>query len=118
MQNPILTPAAKQHTNGDYSLAEVSLANRNSGTLLETLCHDVTPVGAHYLLVHFDIPQVSDASVWQVELTGTVKQSVSVTLKDIIAKPTMASRGSRHRRLVRHATKTSARKSITNLTSA
>ena len=62
----------------------MSLANRNSGTLLETLCHDVTPVGAHYLLVHFDIPQVSDASVWQVELTGTVKQSVSVTLKDII----------------------------------
>ena len=32
-----------------------------SGILLETLRHDVTPAGLHYLLNHFDVPYVPDA---------------------------------------------------------
>ena len=44
---------------GFYDDAERSLANRNSGTLLETLSLDVTPIGAHYLLTHFDTPIIS-----------------------------------------------------------
>ena len=56
MQNPILQPTAKQHKHGDYSCDEVALANRNSGTLLETLQYDTTPIGSHYLLNHFDVP--------------------------------------------------------------
>ena len=41
---------------GIYSQAEVGLANRNSGILLETLALDITPTGGHYLLNHFDVP--------------------------------------------------------------
>ena len=43
--------------------AEVRLANRNSGILLETLRHDVTPAGMHYLLNHFDVPYVPDGDL-------------------------------------------------------
>ena len=44
---------------GFYDDAERSLANRNSGTLLETLSLDITPIGAHYLLTHFDTPIIN-----------------------------------------------------------
>ena len=43
----------RPHTDGPFDAAEVRLANRNSGILLETLRHDVTPAGMHYLLNHF-----------------------------------------------------------------
>ena len=44
---------------GFYDDAERSLANRNSGTLLETLSLDITPIGTHYLLTHFDTPIIN-----------------------------------------------------------
>ena len=46
---------------GAYSEHEVRLANRNSGLILETLRHDRTPTGAHYLLTHFDVPALDPA---------------------------------------------------------
>ncbi len=54
--NPILYPGSKTNTDGDFSHTEVQLANRNSDIALETLRHDITPIGMHYLLNHFDIP--------------------------------------------------------------
>ncbi|HSR27809.1 MAG TPA: sulfite oxidase, partial [Actinomycetes bacterium] len=38
------------------TMEELSLAARNHGMPLEALRYDVTPVGLHYLLIHFDIP--------------------------------------------------------------
>ena len=35
---------------------ELALAARNHGMPLEGLRYDITPVGMHYLLIHFDIP--------------------------------------------------------------
>ena len=35
---------------------ELGLATRNHGMPLEALRYDVTPVGLHYLLIHYDIP--------------------------------------------------------------
>jgi len=84
MQNPILNPVAKQHQRGDYSGAEVTLANRNNGTLLETLQHDVTPIGAHYLLNHFDVPYVRRASDWQLSIEGLVANPSTLTLNNIV----------------------------------
>lgn len=84
MQNPILKPVAKQHQRGDYSGAEVTLANRNNGTLLETLQHDVTPIGAHYLLNHFDVPYVESASDWQLSIAGQVANPTTLTLNSIV----------------------------------
>ena len=37
------------------SVEELQLAARNHGMPLEALRWDVTPVGLHYLLVHYDI---------------------------------------------------------------
>ena len=41
---------------------ELQLAARNHGMPLEALRHDLTPVGLHYLLVHYDIPHVDPDS--------------------------------------------------------
>jgi len=79
MQNPILHPKARSHQRGDFTLPEVTLANRNCGTLLETLRHDVTPMGAHYLLNHFDVPHVEAASDWTLQVHGLVENPLDVS---------------------------------------
>lgn len=88
MQNPIFAPPDKQHQDGDYSHSEVSLANRNNGTLLETLHHEVTPIGAHYLLSHFDVPFVRNAADWQVTVDGEVANPLNIPLSEIIEQAT------------------------------
>ena len=45
----------------DITAEELQLAARNHGMPLEALRHDITPVGLHYLLVHYDIPVVDPA---------------------------------------------------------
>ncbi len=40
------------------SLEELQLAARNHGMPLEALRYSITPVGLHYLLIHYDIPAV------------------------------------------------------------
>ena len=45
------------------SLEELQLATRNHGMPLEALVHDVTPIGLHYLLTHYDIPAI-DPEAW------------------------------------------------------
>ena len=45
-------------TPGAISQEELQLAARNHGMPLEALRYDVTPLGLHYLLVHYDIPAV------------------------------------------------------------
>ena len=57
--NPFLDTERRPHTDGLFHANEVGLSNRNSGILLETLRHDVTPAGLHYLLNHFDVPYVA-----------------------------------------------------------
>ncbi|HEX8206425.1 MAG TPA: sulfite oxidase [Solirubrobacteraceae bacterium] len=42
----------------EISAEELQLAARNHGMPLEALRHDITPVGLHYLLIHYDIPVV------------------------------------------------------------
>ena len=47
--------AKRAHTTDAFAREETQLSNRNSGQPLEMLRHAVTPVGLHYLLIHFDI---------------------------------------------------------------
>jgi DMSO/TMAO reductase YedYZ molybdopterin-dependent catalytic subunit len=65
---------------------ELRLAARNHGMPLEALRYDVTPIGMHYLLIHFDIPQV-DASSWSLELRGRVRRPLTLSMADIEARP-------------------------------
>ena len=70
----------------EINLQELQLAARNHGMPLEALRWDVTPVGLHYLLTHFDIPYV-DAASWRLEVGGLVERPVSLSLDDLRARP-------------------------------
>ena len=71
---------------GLYSQSEVGLANRNSGILLEMLALDVTPVGMHYLLNHFDVPIIAEDD-HVLQLTGAFDSPTHYTLDDIRSLP-------------------------------
>ncbi|HEX2267323.1 MAG TPA: sulfite oxidase, partial [Actinomycetota bacterium] len=50
---------------------ELAQATRNRGMPLEAMRYDITPVGLHYLLIHFDIPLLDPAS-WRLRVGGNV----------------------------------------------
>lgn len=80
-------PEPRERTDGPFFRDEVRLANRNHGALLETLRHDVTPPGLHYLLCHFDIPYVPEASAWRLDIAGKVRTPFSLSIDDIRRLP-------------------------------
>jgi DMSO/TMAO reductase YedYZ molybdopterin-dependent catalytic subunit len=71
---------------GGISLEELQLAARNHGMPLEVLREDVTPIGLHYLLIHYDIPRV-DAQTWRLDLDGRVGTELSLDLDALRALP-------------------------------
>ena len=107
------------------SLEELQLAARNHGMPLEALRHEVTPLGLHYLLIHYDIPVVDPArGGWR--STARVERPLELTLDDLrerepvddagddgvrgqrprparaaTGQPAVAGRGGRHRRVDR-----------------
>ena len=64
---------------------ELQLAARNHGMPLEMLRWPVTPVGMHYLLIHYDIPLVGDD--WTLTVDGNVGSSFALTLDEVRALP-------------------------------
>jgi len=68
------------------SVEELQLATRNHGMPLEALRYDVTPVGLHYLLVHYDIPDV-DPAAWSLRVEGLVEHERSFNLEAIRSRP-------------------------------
>jgi sulfane dehydrogenase subunit SoxC len=70
-------------SNHEFSTVQaVQLATRNHGMPLEALRYPITPVGLHYLLIHFDIPAV-DAGAWRLTIGGEVEQPLSFSLDDL-----------------------------------
>jgi DMSO/TMAO reductase YedYZ molybdopterin-dependent catalytic subunit len=69
------------------SMEELQLAARNHGMPLEALRYPVTPIGLHYLLTHYDIPDV-DAASWRLHVDGHVERPVELSLSDLRAMPT------------------------------
>src|SRR5437762_1584560 len=51
---------------------------------LEALRYDVTPVGLHYLLIHYDVPQV-DAASWRLRVRG--ERELSLGLDELRRRP-------------------------------
>ncbi len=88
-RNPFTEPDTREPVEGPFFEQEVALANRNHGIALEMLRHDVTPLGMHYLLIHFDVPYVSeaDAAAWRLKIGGRVERSLSLSLDEIKALP-------------------------------
>jgi DMSO/TMAO reductase YedYZ molybdopterin-dependent catalytic subunit len=64
----------------------LQLAARNHAIPLEALRYDVTPVGLHYLLIHYDIPAV-DLSAWRLTVDGRVRRPLSLSFDDVLARP-------------------------------
>jgi DMSO/TMAO reductase YedYZ molybdopterin-dependent catalytic subunit len=71
---------------GRYTAEEVALAARNRGMPLEALRHELTPAGLHYLLIHFDIPALSEAA-WRLRVCGLVESPLELGLQEIKALP-------------------------------
>jgi DMSO/TMAO reductase YedYZ molybdopterin-dependent catalytic subunit len=72
----------------NVTLEELQLANRNRGMPLEALRYTVTPTGMHYLLVHFDIPDV-DQDSFRLEVGGLVGHPLSLSVDDIRSRPSV-----------------------------
>ncbi len=65
---------------------ELQLAARNHGMPLEALRYPITPAGLHYLLIHYDIPDV-DADQWALSIDGRVAKPLKLTLGDLRERP-------------------------------
>src|SRR5262245_16198950 len=64
------------------------MAARNHGLPLEALAYPITPLGLHYLLIHYDIPVVDTAS-WRLVVEGEVERAYSVSLDELRAWPSV-----------------------------
>ena len=68
------------------SLVELRLAARNHAMPLEALRYPITPPGLHYLLTHYDIPTVEEAT-YRLEVDGLVATPLSLSLDELRARP-------------------------------
>ena len=60
-------------TSTEFTREEVGLALRNPGMPLEALRRPITPIGMHYVLVHFDVPDV-DPATFELVVDGLVRE--------------------------------------------
>jgi hypothetical protein len=66
----------------DLYKEELQLAMRNRGMPLEALRYPITPTGLHYLLVHYDIPEVN-VEKWRLKIARLVARSIELTRDEI-----------------------------------
>ncbi len=79
-------PAGTLINSPDITPDELQLAVRNHSMPLEALRYAVTPLGLHYLLIHFDIPLV-EASTWELAVGGHVRHPLRLSLDQIRERP-------------------------------
>ncbi len=88
-QKTVRFPSPSVAQGEEFLPQEVQLALRNHGMPLEGLRYDITPTGMHYLLVHFDIPDVK-AESWRLEVGGLVDKPLKLSLDEIQRRPAVA----------------------------
>jgi sulfane dehydrogenase subunit SoxC len=79
-------PAGTLITGSEITPDELQLAVRNHSMPLETLRDPITPLGLHYVLIHFDIPAV-DPSSWALTIGGRVRRKLEFSIDQLMAKP-------------------------------
>lgn len=79
-------PAGAADQREPVTYEELALAARNHGMPLEGLRYDITPVGLHYILIHFDIP-AADGESWEVDVGGLVERPLTLTVADLRSRP-------------------------------
>ncbi|MFG3685850.1 sulfite oxidase [Micromonospora sp. NPDC047740] len=73
------------------SAEELQLAARNHGIPLEALRYDVTPAGLHYLLIHYDIPDM-DPAAHTLTVDGAVRRPLTLDLGALRERPRVTHR--------------------------
>ena len=71
------------------SLEELQLAARNHAMPLEALRWEITPVGLHYLLIHYDIPVGRSRETGGSRSTGSSSKPLSLSLDDLRSRPAL-----------------------------
>ena len=78
-------PAGTLIDRPDITPAELQLAVRNHSMPLEALRYPITPVGLHYLLIHFDIPGV-DGQNWSLRVGGRTRRTLRLSLDELMSR--------------------------------
>ena len=86
MAHPFFERERREHVQGAFTAEELGLALNNISLPLEALRYDVTPVGLHYTLSHFDIPQ-TDETRFRLKVDGCVHQALALSLDDLRSLP-------------------------------
>jgi DMSO/TMAO reductase YedYZ molybdopterin-dependent catalytic subunit len=76
-------------TSTEFTRDEVRLALRNPGMPLEALRRPITPIGMHYVLIHFDVPDV-DPGTFELVVDGHVRRPIALTLADLRGRPAVS----------------------------
>jgi DMSO/TMAO reductase YedYZ molybdopterin-dependent catalytic subunit len=76
-------------TSTEFSREEVGLALRNPGMPLEALRRPITPIGMHYVLIHFDVPDV-DPATFELMVDGLVRTPATLSLENLCARPAVS----------------------------
>ncbi|MEE9098460.1 sulfite oxidase [Pseudarthrobacter phenanthrenivorans] len=79
-------PATAVPDSGPLTREELQLAARNHSMPLEALRREVTPPGLHYVLTHFDIPDL-DASSWHLRIGGAVERALELSMAALRRDP-------------------------------
>ncbi|WP_441247721.1 sulfite oxidase [Kitasatospora sp. McL0602] len=82
-------PARIAEPGEGITLDELRLAARNHAMPLEALRYEITPVGLHYLLVHYDIPD-HDPAAWRLAVDGAVDHPLTLDAKALRVRPRAA----------------------------
>ncbi|MEV0320276.1 sulfite oxidase [Streptomyces sp. NPDC050658] len=87
----VSTPGRVAAADEGISEEELALAARNHGLPLEALRYDVTPLGLHYVLVHYDIPAVA-TDTWRLSVGGRVRTPLELDLDELRSLPAVTHR--------------------------
>lgn len=78
---------SEYHSNDDtFSKNELNLAFRNHGIHYEALKEDITSVGMHYLLIHFDIPFLQ-WETYRLRVVCKDGSEVQFSMEDFLSRP-------------------------------
>lgn len=83
----VVSPPSRVAEPGEgISAEELQLAARNHGLPLEALRFDITPLGLHYLLTHYDVPAM-DPATFGLVVDGLVDTPLSLDLDELRSRP-------------------------------
>jgi DMSO/TMAO reductase YedYZ molybdopterin-dependent catalytic subunit len=70
----------------NFTVMEVAGKSRCHGMQLEGLTYPITPIGMHYLLIHYDIPEL-DEKAYRVKVDGLVKNKLTLDMDYFRSRP-------------------------------